>query len=377
MFVRMSNKLHGQWIGEYHGSNNGTIIVDIDLRGDYLSGTGLLFDNAGLPGSLVNFVTSDCSDRQSFENLPVTPTDPNTSEPTSVYTLRQQIPDLIYPNSTNIDFKLNRNNLEVSWLTEIGTAGRAKIPRSKAQTKSMVKRQKGVTDWARFKKAVGSLEVGRYIYRGQPNPWRLRTAFHRTHRKDVFRFMQEDIPRLHQRLSGMTKHFFNLSDSQQNGAFWNLIQHHGYPTPLLDWSYSPFVAAFFAYRNRMPDPFAAKNVRIYAFDKQEWCKDFLQLNKVAPALPHFSILESLALENPRHVPQQALSTITNLDDIESYIKFREGQKNKTYLTAYDLPSDIGAAVLGDLTMMGITAGSMFPGLDGTCEEWKYRNFGFQ
>ena len=189
--------------------------------------------------------------------------------------------------------------------------------------------------------------------------------------------MDSDIPRLHQVLSGQTKHLFNLMDAMQNGAFWNLIQHHGYPTPLLDWSYSPFVAAFFAYRNKALDDKKAPYVRIYMFDRQAWCEDFGQLGKIAPAMPHFSILEPLALENSRLIPQQALSSVTNLDDIETYLRQREQDKGKTYLSAFDLPATDMNAALSELIMMGISAGSLFPGLDGACEEWHYRNFGYQ
>lgn len=153
-----------------------------------------------------------------------------------------------------------------------------------------------------------------------------------------------------------------------------MVQHHGYPTPLLDWSNSPFVAAFFAYRNKLSDDEKSPKVRIYRFDKREWCNDFSQLGKIAPALPHFSILESLALENPRLVPQQALSSITNVDDVESYIKQREDEKGKSYLIAYDLPAREVGTVLGELGMMGIAAGALLPGIDGTCEELKYRYF---
>lgn len=355
-------------------------MVDIDWRGDHLSGIGILFDDAGLPGSFVKFETADCSDTQSFKDLPVAPLDPFSAEIVNIDVLKQHYAsngvDLTFPATANVNFALKNEHLEVDWLTAIGTSGAAKLPRSKATLPSEVAPQADVHDWADFKRAVVSMEHGRFIFRGQPSVWRLRTAFHRTTRKDVFRFMAEDIPRLHQRLSGLTNHFFNLGDSQQNGAFWNLVQHHGYPTPLLDWSHSPFVAAFFAYRNKIHDDDDANAVRIYAFDRHEWCKDFSQLGKIAPARPHFSILESLALENPRLVPQQALSSITNIDDIESYIKQREIEKGKTYLSAYDLPSENASAVLGELGMMGITAGALFPGLDGACEEWKYRNFGF-
>ncbi|WBO23077.1 FRG domain-containing protein [Sphingomonas abietis] len=356
-------------------------MVDIDRREGYLSGAGVVFDDAGLPGSIVKFQTKDCAGEQSFQDLPITPIDPLTGNIVDLEYLKQRYADrgeeLFFPSKAAVDLKLDGDELEVNWTTDIGSAGLAKLPRSRAASPSAVVPQAGVTDWGTFKAAVTALERGRFIFRGQPSVWRLQTAFHRTKRKDVFRFMVEDIPRLHQRLSGLTAHFFNLTDNQQNGAFWNLVQHHGYPTPLLDWSNSPFVAAFFAYRNKLQDDEDAPRVRIYAFDRQEWCKDFSQLAKIAPAFPHFSILECLALENPRLVPQQALSSITNVDDIESYIKQREAEKEKVYLTAYDLPASDVDAVLGELGVMGIAAGALFPGLDGACEEWKYRNFGFR
>jgi hypothetical protein len=73
------------------------------------------------------------------------------------------------------------------------------------------------------------------------------------------------------------------------------------------------------------------------------------------------------------IPQQAASTFTNIDDIESYIKSKE-LDTKRYLWAYDLPVRDRSQVIRDLSYMGITAGSLFPGLDGACEELRERNF---
>jgi len=74
------------------------------------------------------------------------------------------------------------------------------------------------------------------------------------------------------------------------------------------------------------------------------------------------------------IPQQAASTITNVDDIESYIKSLEKIDGGTYLRAIDLPWSERRAVIQELNYMGITAASLFPGLDGACEELKERHF---
>ncbi|WP_425351545.1 FRG domain-containing protein [Phyllobacterium brassicacearum] len=80
---------------------------------------------------------------------------------------------------------------------------------------------------------VGRLPPDRYIFRGQPVCNRLRTSFHRTSRRDLNQFLSIDIPQLHAIVTSKTNHYFDLRDNIQNAAFWNLLQHHGYPTPLI------------------------------------------------------------------------------------------------------------------------------------------------
>jgi hypothetical protein len=231
--------------------------------------------------------------------------------------------------------------------------------------------------WQEFKAFAQKNTAGSFVFRGQPAPYKLRTAFHRTYRKDLVRFVAEDLPVSHKLLTARTQHLFDLEKPQERGAFWNLLQHHGYPTPLLDWTYSPFVAAFFAYRRRKPDDDTSEHIRILAFDKHLWTTTFRQLDAVNFAEPHFSILEPLAIENPRAIPQQAVSTLTNVDDVEAYIRTKEAESNHRFLYAVDLDAKLRPHIMAELSLMGITAGSLFPGLDGACEELMGRFFHHQ
>jgi hypothetical protein len=77
------------------------------------------------------------------------------------------------------------------------------------------------------------------------------------------------------------------------------------------------------------------------------------------------------------VPQQALSTVTNAEDIESYIATKSAERpGRQYLHAIDLPIGQQEEALRELSTMGITPGSMFPGLDGACAQLRNRFFGF-
>jgi hypothetical protein len=84
-------------------------------------------------------------------------------------------------------------------------------------------------------------------------------------------------------------------------------------------------------------------------------------------------MEFIALDNERLVPQQSISSVTNIDDIETHIRGYESA-DRSYLQIIDLPAKERPAVMRELSTMGITSGSLFPGLDGACEELRERFF---
>lgn len=371
--------MDGQWYGRFQGDqNSGQIIVNLDDRGDHYSGTVEAHsDDKQMPNSFVRVKTIDKSDT-ALLHLDVMALHPKTGDPSpwsSVSSFFSK--NIVFPRNLDANVHLKKDVLHLSWCTDVGTAGEADIPRSQAAEPSMLQPIAEIKNWSDFKIFVESIEYRKCIFRGQSKPYRLRTGFHRTGRSDLNRYMSEDIPALHRHVSYKTKHFFNLGMTQENGAFFSLAQHHGFPTPLLDWTYSPFVGAFFAYRAiRKSDALTAspaQKVRIFVFDYKQWKADWTQLLKVTGRPPHFSIAEFVSLENERLVPQQSIFSVTNMDDIEAYVRSKESA-GRVYLRAIDLPVSERQAVMRELNMMGITAGSLFPGLDGVCEELRERHF---
>lgn len=89
---------------------------------------------------------------------------------------------------------------------------------------------------------------------------------------------------------------------------------------------------------------------------------------------NLSFLEFQTQNNPRAIPQQALSSVTSMDDVESYIAFCEKRFSRSFLEAFDVPTSDAPEALSDLRLMGITAGALFPGIDGACEEIRSLRF---
>ncbi|MDQ0302844.1 FRG domain-containing protein [Ancylobacter polymorphus] len=367
--------MNGQWLGTYEGTNTGSAILELDDMGDRYAGALYAYDaRPGLPSSVVWFETPGKSDQ--FElDAHVAPLHPGTGEPVSREFIKEIYPDATMPERIRLSCSVVGDVLHISWTTPLGTEGTAQLTKPDASRPSDYE-PIDIKDWNSFKAFATAQEPYRYIYRGQEsNEWRLRTHFHRTGRAYIVRFINQDIPALHKNLTNLTRHFFRLESNIENAAFYSLVQHHGYPTPLLDWTHSPFVAAYFAYKGLRKDKInPTKKVRIFVFDSTAWRNDRRQFTKISPAPEHFSLLDPIALNNPRMVPQQALSSVTNLDDVEGYIRRRESEAQKTYLRVIDLPSIERKEAMQQLSIMGITAGSLFPGIDGACEQLRERFF---
>ena len=264
--------LKGQWTGPYAGSDFREAIIEFDEIDGRLVGTaGVYSSNLGLPPTYAEIVIP--LNTTTFQKtIPIFPIDIASGDPVGWATLARTYPGVSMSSSADTIWVLSGKTLYVSWVTGL-THGLAVLTQG-APTAPSNKIPEPVGSWAEFKTYVSSLEPDRYIFRGQSDSkWRLRSSFHRAGRADLRRFLRTDLRLLHRSLSGLTAHFFNLANAVENGAFCTLVQHHGYPTPLLDWTQSPYVAAYFAYRDlkkgkRTDD----HKVRVIMFDAKEWLK---------------------------------------------------------------------------------------------------------
>lgn len=368
--------MKGHWRGPYNGTNRGEAVLEIDDIGDRFAGCVYAYDaDPALPATFAYFETSDKSNVFRFKT-PLSFLHPGSHEPIGSNDIIKFYPGIQVPSYADVNGQWAHDNLKIQWVTDIGTNGTIELPTSQASKRSKI-RPLSIKSWDDFKRYATGLVPDHYIFRGQSEPWRLRTTFHRTGRADLRRFSMIDIPRLHHHISAMSRHVFDLSNATQNGAFYSLIQHHGYPTPLLDWTYSPFIASYFAFqgvdRKTAQGTTSRKKIRIFVFNKAAWCVDFEQIQSLATRQPHFTILEALPIGNERMIPQQGLSSFTKVDDVESYIQSTE-KPERSYLQVIDLPIQLRQQVMQELRLMGITSGSLFPGLDGACEEFRERFF---
>lgn len=227
--------------------------------------------------------------------------------------------------------------------------------------------------WSSFKKWVGAQQPGTMVYRGQSNnQWRLKTSFHRTDRLDLLRYGAQEVQHLNRYVTGILDRTFDLASPLEHGALLNLAQHHGFPTPLLDWTESPYIAAFFAF-SELPKRISKGRVRLFMFDRTAWLKDQPAVSDMTRAAPYLAVHQLLPLFNARALPQQSVVTSTNVSDIEDWLKSQERPDHR-YLIKIDLPASERNTVMADLTSMGITAASLFPGIEGTCRALKERYF---
>lgn len=365
--------MRGQWLGSYSGGADGKVMINIDEVGDRFEGVAYVIPSTKeLPTSVAYFATPNRSAEQ-VTRAYIAPIDPRSGFQGDWETIRTQYGEgVVHSSEAKVVLKVLDGRLHVEATADSGATFAAVLDKPTGNVESKIHGQR--MSWDDFKSSISLRSKFSFLFRGQSEPWSLCTSFHRRGRYRMSEFTNKDVKQLHQRLSAITRHFFDLTVPDQNGAFFNLLQHHGYPTPLLDWSYSPYVAAFFAFRDRPIGYEGDEVVRIYVFNNQEWQQRYSQIRNLDPPFPHLSVMEFIAIDNPRLVPQQAATTVTKLHDIEAYILEKETETGVRFLEAIDIPANEREVAMRDLRFMGITAGSMFPGVDGVCEELRERNF---
>ena len=228
--------------------------------------------------------------------------------------------------------------------------------------------------WSDFKaKASSDLESdGAVIYRGQRNAsWGLTSPVHRTalvqnipQLKGYSDFM---LPRVHDALEAWVGRSWNLDNSFGLAEFLAFLQHNGFPTPLLDWTASPYIAAYFAFEGENHFDPQVENVAIFSFNQLAWTRAFQQRYDSSDFTPHVSVLRPRQVGNHKLAMQQGCFIVTNVKDIEGHIRANETD-TQMFLTKYELDVRERPKVMRELDLMGISAIQLRPSVEAVCKK---------
>ncbi|RQT48500.1 FRG domain-containing protein [Burkholderia cepacia] len=276
--------------------------------------------------------------------------------------------------STRATLKSTRSGITGTWLDADGGAG--KISLRPFASRGGVADVQQCASWDEFKQWAGRVRAdGAVAFRGHgSHAFRLETSLYRAGRTQLGRYCAETLPLFHSHVEAVTNRRLNLGDSADYSTLLGLAQHHGLPTPLLDWTDSPYIAAFFAFsdalENRSVRPNATR-VRVYALTRS-FIERFSPRIVTLPFLePYVCFLQVSPRENPRLYAQQGRFLVSNVGNIEQYICNIERHFETRYLMAAEIPVSFASEALEDLAFMGVTAASLFPGLDGVCRMMRH------
>lgn len=228
--------------------------------------------------------------------------------------------------------------------------------------------------------------VGEKLYRGHAEPtWKLSSKFEReiswAKRDDPSRsvldifgpngwigyetYRDRYLYRFRESSVGMP----NLRTEEfTDDELWILGRHYGLITPLLDWTLSPYIAAFFAFieyaerhwprfKTGIPDGFFKSDgsyVVVWALATAG------NLEKTE----EFKIIRKHKDDFYRQRAQRGVFTQLRHDihlDLESYLK---SQHKATYLEKIEIPGEEWGKALNDLELMNIKYDTLFPDLEG-------------
>ena len=228
--------------------------------------------------------------------------------------------------------------------------------------------------WAEYKSiAASDLELnGAMIYRGQRvSTWGLVSSVHRTALvrsipalKGYADYM---LPRVHDALESWVGRSWDLKNALGLAEFLAFVQHNGFPTPLLDWTESPYIAAYFAFEGVNHFRPQAEEVAVFAFNHKAWTSTFKQVYDFADFTPHVSVLRPRQVGNHKLAVQQGCFTVTNVLDVEQHIRLNESNE-RTFLAKYELDVRERPRVIRELALMGISAIQLMPSVEAVCKK---------
>jgi len=245
--------------------------------------------------------------------------------------------------------------------------------------------------WRDFKTFTDELSDN-WAFRGQANPaWELMNAIERTDFIHLYKGVEADFLAEFQRGA---RHYLGNDETPHHLIEWlALMQHHGAPTRLLDFSKSPFIAAFFAFEQCLVT--TDTHIAIWAINmnflkrqaaeriSQKYKQEMEENNNVV----NESLFEKIFYANEdsfifpvepfrmnrRYSLQQSLfvSTANSYEPFMQQLLFLGDDITRSVIKI-ELPAALQKEVIRDLQRMNLNRASLFPDLDGYAASLRLR-----
>ena len=219
----------------------------------------------------------------------------------------------------------------------------------------------GLSKWEEFHQEVFILTRSRdYVWRGQRKDKPLKSLFDRSfasgHQESRDGSLKDHIRKFKAEMN--QSHPDVLPKNKNENEIWALGQH-GLYTPLLDWSRSPYIAAYFAFE-KPRNPGQDDEYRyVYALDIKR-LKRLKKAKKGSQIQPHkdrfVELIDTVKYPNPRFVAQNGIFTkALNGDSIETNAKRWSNEKpaEEAILRKFKIPSGDREKCLHALHLMNI------------------------
>lgn len=374
--------IFGQWWGEIKGDSSGKILVSVDKA---------MEDKRGA----ISIMPTDQNTFPAIARIIFTNVNKETISGNVDLFLGFTAQGIVFPQN-NERLRLSRSgsflfnvinektggfSLRGEWITDLDFKGSVELFKVRIPEAEPVQE---IISWDDFKKKISDpnkYKWGVTYFRGHPDSKHpLQTLFHRQECWDLYRYYLEIIPELFDHLGVLNNTRYPTTAGSDFGSPLLLAQHYGFPTPLLDWTLSPYVAAFFAFSENQ-ECSDTKSIRVFAFHTERWTKEQAGHTIGDLITPGITIkpLNIPLAGNKRAVAQSARSVFSSIENIENVLKFAEFREKaegmpEPYLDYFDINIADKERALYDLQSMNINQLSMFPELNTACEILRIKYF---
>lgn len=239
-----------------------------------------------------------------------------------------------------------------------------------------------LSSWENFLEMVTESEYANWAFRGQRDDAPLNCSLARYFRSFGIdpRAWPEQEERILRVFKRKAHQYLPQPPAADDDFQWlALMQHHGAPTRLLDFTWSPYVAAFFALER------ATQNAAVWALNPRRVAMSGPRKpGKLDPRVPGnfekyflqgdtpFIWLGEPDLMNKRLIAQSGTFAVPGMIDRPLAEIFNEVEEPNEVMAKFILPSDrIRERGMRELYRMNITWATLFPDLDGLGRSMSY------